>query len=252
MSENVMIRGAGRLEGDRRWLLWFALAYAVSGVFHLGVWAVDGGAWAGDVSWRKPIVFGLSGAVTTASLAWALGAVKPGRQRARGVLIYLVAMTLEIALITMQRWRGVGSHFNDATPFDALVFAAMGALILTAAAPIVRWAWQVSRDRGLEPERRVAVAGGLWLLIAGVVVGVGIAQLGTVARAIESAQLVATARALVLPHALGVHAIQGVMLLERVLPRWVPSAGARVRWLLRAVALGGLAIVAAVFAAVLM
>ena len=32
----------------------------LSGAFHAVVFLVDGGSWEGPVSWRKPIVFGLS------------------------------------------------------------------------------------------------------------------------------------------------------------------------------------------------
>ena len=36
-----------------------AVLMLASGVAHVGVWAVDGGAWEGAVSWRKPILFGV-------------------------------------------------------------------------------------------------------------------------------------------------------------------------------------------------
>lgn len=35
-------------------------ALILSGLFHLGVFLVDGGAWEGPISWRKPVTFGLS------------------------------------------------------------------------------------------------------------------------------------------------------------------------------------------------
>lgn len=38
-------------------------------------------------------------------------------------------MFIEIALISMQAVRGVPSHFNTATPFDATVYSIMGAAI---------------------------------------------------------------------------------------------------------------------------
>jgi hypothetical protein len=223
------------LDRDRRALLWIALAYAVSGGLHTLVWLVDGGAWAGDVSWRKPIVFGVSGAVTTASLAWALGAVRAEPARRRWVDVYVVAMTLEIALITMQRWRGVASHFNTDTMFDAVVFQAMGALILTASIPIVRWAIAVSRDGTLHLEQRVAVGGGLWLLALGLAIGIVIAPLGSTARALGNTELVAAARGLVPAHAIALHGIQLMALLSVVLPRRIADPALRVLWLGRAI-----------------
>ncbi len=41
-----------------------ALLLVLSGLAHLGVFAVDGGPWTGPVSWRKPVTFGLSYRVT--------------------------------------------------------------------------------------------------------------------------------------------------------------------------------------------
>ena len=43
-----------------------------------------------------------------------------------------VASVAEVLLITMQRWRGVPSHFNEAA-FDAAVFSAMGVMVAVAA-----------------------------------------------------------------------------------------------------------------------
>ena len=41
-----------------------------SGLLHLPVWAVLGGPWEGPVTWRKPILFGISGGLTAISLGW--------------------------------------------------------------------------------------------------------------------------------------------------------------------------------------
>jgi hypothetical protein len=40
---------------------WYSIAglLVLSGLFHLLVYAVDGGPWEGPVSWRKPVTFGL-------------------------------------------------------------------------------------------------------------------------------------------------------------------------------------------------
>ena len=55
-----------------RMLTLAGLFLAATGAFHIGVWLVAGApSLEGPVSWRKPIVFGLSGAVATFSVAWA-------------------------------------------------------------------------------------------------------------------------------------------------------------------------------------
>ncbi len=239
---SMLFRLFATLDRDRRLLLRVAVVYALAGLLHVLVWAIDGGAWAGDVSWRKPIVFGLSGAITTASLAWALGAVKPSRVRSRGVRIYVVAMTIEIALITIQRWRGVASHFNSTTALDGAIFQLMGLLIVVASVPIVRWTIAVLRDRTLDPERRAMVGGGLVLLVSGLVIGMALTQLGSIGRIAEIPRLAAAGKGLVPAHALALHGIQGMAVLGWILPQFVASAQRRVS-LLRTATLVGLALV---------
>lgn len=46
-----------------------AVVWAASALVHVSVFAVDGGSWAGPVSWRKAIVFSAS----IALLLWAVG-----------------------------------------------------------------------------------------------------------------------------------------------------------------------------------
>jgi len=49
---------------------WLGAILAVAGLFHLVVFAVDGGPWYGPVSWRKPVTFGLSFGLTLITVAW--------------------------------------------------------------------------------------------------------------------------------------------------------------------------------------
>src|SRR5262249_9795512 len=85
----------------------------LSGLFHLVVFAVDGGPWEGPVSWRKPITFGLSFGLTLIAVAWVTSYVRIGARR-RSVLlaIFAVDCVAEVAGITVQAWRHVPSHFN--------------------------------------------------------------------------------------------------------------------------------------------
>ena len=88
--------------------------------------------------WIKPMKFTLSPAVYLWTLAVYLYFVE-GRERAKRVIAggAIATMAGEIALIVMQAARGTTSHFNVATPFDGLVFAAMGWLILANTVLIV-------------------------------------------------------------------------------------------------------------------
>lgn len=44
-----------------------------SGLFHVLVFLFSEGSWAGPISWRKPILFGISGGLTTISVGWVMG-----------------------------------------------------------------------------------------------------------------------------------------------------------------------------------
>jgi hypothetical protein len=80
--------------------------------------------------WIKPIKFAISIAIYALTIGWILYEL-PLRERIRRGVNGAIASTLviEIALITMQAARGVTSHFNEATAFDAAVFRIMGAAI---------------------------------------------------------------------------------------------------------------------------
>jgi hypothetical protein len=115
-----------------------------SALFHIAVWWLAGmPSLDGPVSWRKPITFGLSTGVLFLSLAWILGLLPDHPRRARQARWFTVLLIAEVALIAMQQWRGVASHFNDATRFDAAVFSAMGVLIMIASGIIAIWTWAV-------------------------------------------------------------------------------------------------------------
>jgi hypothetical protein len=87
------------------------------GLAHLVAWVVVGGAWAGPIS-RKPTTFGL----TTITLAWVAGHLRISDRIGWLLLGPLAAAdTAEVVWVSLQRWRGVASHFNNATPLDNLL-----------------------------------------------------------------------------------------------------------------------------------
>ena len=80
--------------------------------------------------WAKPIKFCVSIAIyvwTMALLFGPLGDWWARRWLGRGIAFSMFA---EIFLIAMQSARGVPSHFNNKTPFDAAVFGVMGLMIV--------------------------------------------------------------------------------------------------------------------------
>jgi hypothetical protein len=98
----------------------------VSGIVHAGILVVSGGSWTGPLSLRKPTVFGVSFGITLVTMVW-VASFLPLAERTRVALltIFTAASVVETALVSLQAWRGVPSHFNVETAFDALVARAL-------------------------------------------------------------------------------------------------------------------------------
>jgi hypothetical protein len=120
--------------------------------------AVDPRVITGAPAWLKPAKFAASIAIYTFTLAWIFSLI-PGWTRTRRIVGWTTAVTLvlEIALISLQAFRGTPSHFNVATTFDGAVFTAMGAAIVvqtlsTVAVAVALWR-QPFVDRALGTSR---------------------------------------------------------------------------------------------------
>jgi hypothetical protein len=145
----------------------------VSGLAHLAVWAIDGGPWEGPVTWRKPILFGISGGLTAFSAGWAFS--KLPQRRGDRLLSWTtaVALAVEVGLIDLQRWRGVASHFNRDTPLDSFLYDAMGGLILWVTVVSADLTLRFFRSRvGLPADMLLAARGGLVALVWSCVLGI--------------------------------------------------------------------------------
>jgi len=205
------------------------LSAAVHGV----VFAVDGGSWAGPVSWRKPIVFGLSFGITLATLAWLTGFLRPGRVTAWVLLgVSSVASVGEVVLVSLQRWRGVPSHFNESTPFDGLVFSIMGLLVTVIILVTLALAVRSFFPLDAAPCLALAIRAGLVLMLASQAVGATMIAVG--------GNTFGAAGSLKVPHAVALHAVQVLPALALLLL----AADTDERHRLRTVALGVLGYVA--------
>jgi len=122
---------------DRAWPLavWGGIL-VLSGLVHLAIWGMAGGPWEGPVSWRKPILFGLSGGLTSLSMGWVWSHLDRWKFDRLLAASTTLALVVEVGLIDMQCWRGVASHFNRSTQVDSLLYDAMGLLILWVTAVI--------------------------------------------------------------------------------------------------------------------
>jgi hypothetical protein len=218
------------------------------GLAHLVAWLVVGGAWQGPVSFRKPTTFGISFGLTTITLSWFTGWLRIS-DRARWLLIGPLAFadTCEVVWVSLQRWRGVASHFNDDTTLDSLLFTLMGgAAVAVTATVILILAVLAFTSLDAPPSMALAIRAGLLILLVAQGVGgwmighgLGLAETGQT----EGLTTFGQAGAMKVPHAVSIHAIQ-------VLPglAWLLSFAAvderRRLVLVRAATVGYLALVA--------
>lgn len=192
-----------------------ALLFA-SGLAHLAILMATGGTWQGPRSLRKPTTFGLSFGLTLITIVWVASFIRLGRA-ARVVLlgVFMVACVLETALIAMQAWRGVPSHFNVETPFDAAVtglLAGGGATLVLVILTLTIAAWRSNPP--VPVSLTMAVRIGLLTLCASLAVGaLMIARGMTLARGGDPEAAYATGGALKPTHAALMH---GVLLLPLV------------------------------------
>lgn len=127
-------------------LVWLAVVLAAMFLVCLMLAAVDPRVVTGVNAWFKPAKFTLSVGIYLFTMACVLAPLERGLMgltAARRAIA--AAMVFEIVIICAQAARGVASHFNNATPLDAALFALMGTLIVvnTLAAAWVLWLYWV-------------------------------------------------------------------------------------------------------------
>lgn len=172
-----------------------------SALVHGVVFLVDGGSWQGPISWRKPIVFGLSFGITVLTLTWLLTFFRLRNVTGWIVVTVLAAASLgEVFLITMQKWRGVESHFNETTRFDESVFSWMGILVMLIALISIFIAVRSFFRLDAPPSLAWAIRLGLVLMLVSQAVGVHMI--------IEGGNTFGAAGSMKLPHTFTLHAVQ--------------------------------------------
>jgi hypothetical protein len=217
-----------------------------TGLAHLLLIAFDPSAsWSGPTGIRKPAIFGFSIGLTLLSIAWLLRFF-PSRPRRQTVLVAGMgaALLLEIAIIALQRFRGVPSHFNMATVLDGTLWSMMGlAIMLFAVLALVLTIWSFGQLHA-PSTMRAAIRAGLLLLVVSQISGQLIVLNGTtvvlqdgkfVADEITRAATFGAAGNLKLPHAISLHGLQLLPLLGLLVTRsnlrhghrwvWLSSAG---------------------------
>jgi len=181
----------------------------VSGCVHLAILAILGTTWHGPLSLRKPALFGISGGMTLWSIAWLMTQLKPKAFDRLLLNLLSIALLIEVGLITLQYWRGVPSHFNHSTIFDAAIEFTMLGLICFVTGGIFYLTWRTRRLLAIDPAMAIAIRGGMGLLALSCLLGLVTSILGEVSLAAGlSYELWGKAGVLKFPHGVALHAIQ--------------------------------------------
>ncbi len=146
-----------------------------------------------EPAWLKPAKFGISIALYCFTFIWLLSFVRNAPRTVRIVSwVTAVAFVVEIVVIFLQASRGVRSHFNVSTAFDAAMFGLMGNFILALWIASMVAAVLLLRQRMDDPVMAHALRLGLVLAV----LGSGIGALMTMPTSEQAAEMAATGQAL--------------------------------------------------------
>jgi hypothetical protein len=155
------------------------LLLLISGLIHAMVFLGMDRQWEDPLSFRKATLFGISTGVTLWSTLWVLHSLCATRPTHKLSFLLCSSVVLEVALITLQTWRGVESHFNRTTLIDACIEFAMLVLIIIAMACIAWITLRSWRGNFKSETTRAANSAARWgmffILISG---GIGFAITG--------------------------------------------------------------------------
>lgn len=201
-----------------------------SGVLHLPVALGSVVPWESPISFRKPILFGLSTGLTLASMLIAMQQMRPWPIDRALARIASVSLTLEVALITLQAWLGRASHFHRATAWDRWVETGMHAMIILATFVVflltIR-AWMRSSWIDASTAMVAAQRWGLVFLSLSCILGFAISNLGLWNLDHHRAPEVWPPRGVLkFPHGAVLHAIQTLVIVAWI-AQWRRSSRAR-------------------------
>jgi len=210
MAESQPLGESWYRDPRARQLVLVGLVLVASGLAHAVVWLLLGGPWEGPVTWRKPILFGISGGLTGLSAGWVWSKLPPRRGDVWLAAATAWALFVEVLLIDLQRWRGVASHFNRQTPLDAFLYDAIGVLILFVSAVLVDLTWRLFRSSvRLPPDLLLAARAGMVFLAISCGLGIWVSVYGDlrVAAGLDPERY-GEAGVPKFPHGVVIHAIQ--------------------------------------------
>ncbi|MBM3619700.1 MAG: hypothetical protein FJX20_03335 [Alphaproteobacteria bacterium] len=185
----------------------------------------------GENTWLKPLRFAIAFAVHAFTLDVLRRLCRRDEARdlwfALGRRGQIWAMVVELACIAMQGARGVPSHFNTSTAFDAAIFTVMGLGTLAFFAGYAAMAWSLIRRPGPSRLIDVATIAGLVLSIAGGLVGVAMVSvfgghgIGEGGGSLPLFGWRVAGGDLRVPHFVGIHALQALPALAWLAERYL-------------------------------
>ena len=111
-------------------IYWVTMAHIVMGIICLFGLAVDDRTLMGVNVWLKPLKFTISIAVFLMTVGYLITKYPYSRAK-KNIIVQVTAwsLLLEMGIILFQASRGVRSHYNIETPFDAILFTLMGIFV---------------------------------------------------------------------------------------------------------------------------
>jgi hypothetical protein len=170
---------------------------------------IDGGGWEGNVSWRKPILFGVSTGMTLCSLGWLVDHIRRNAIDQLFEWVVSISLVIEVGLITLQQWRGVASHFNRSSTFDSQVDLAMLVLICIAFIGILYFFVRCFGKMDIGADYAIATRLGMLLLVVSCVIGFAISSYGyqRVSASLPP-ETIGKGGVTKFPHGVAIHALQ--------------------------------------------
>jgi hypothetical protein len=221
-------------EGGRdaeKWGLLLAWGMIASGLLHAIPFALHGASWEGAVSYRKPILFGISSGLTAWSAICLAAALPPIRWKTGLVNSLAVSLVGEVGLVTLQFWRGVPSHFNRSTAFNAWVEAGLLACITWATIVLILLTIWSFRQLTMTQPMVLAFRWGMVLMIVSCAVGFVITGIGVYQQSLGMPpETYGKAGVLKFPHGIVIHAVQVLPLGVWLLRRLGASSSLQARW----------------------
>jgi hypothetical protein len=197
------------------WLRWDALAVIFLiglGILHIPIQMSTDLAWDSPLSFRKPILFGISTGLTLGSLLLLLDDLRPHPWDAPLRTWLCVSLVAEVLLITLQAWRHVPSHFNRNTTVDTAIELSMLLCILFAMLCILALTYRSMQQNAFgnaSPARAIAQQTGMLFLAISCFLGIGITIIGNYQMLSGgSTELFGNKGVLKFPHGAVLHAIQ--------------------------------------------